>query len=87
MNSPIYLWAYIKEKIMAEFAKPLNPFIVFCQKTIPLAFDESMSFMEAIYALKAYLENEIIPTVNSNAQAVVNLTNLVNQLQEYIEHY
>ena len=72
---------------MVQFAKPLNPFIVFCQKTIPLAFDESMSFMEAIYALKAYLENEIIPTVNTNAQAVTDLTNLVNQLQDYIEHY
>lgn len=72
---------------MVEFAKPLNPFIVFCQKTIPLAFDESMSFMEAIYALKAYLENEIIPTVNSNAQAVQQLTELVNQLEEYVKHY
>lgn len=72
---------------MVQFAKPLNPFIVFCQKTIPLAFDESMSFMEAIYALKAYLENEIVSTVNTNAQAVADLTNLVNQLQDYVEHY
>lgn len=72
---------------MVQYAKPLNPFIVFCQKTIPLAFDESMSYMEAIYALKAYLENEIVPTVNTNAQAVSDLTNLVNQLQDYVEHY
>lgn len=68
-------------------AKYPNPFIVFCQKTIPLAFDESMSYMEALYAFKAYLENEIVPTVNTNGQAVQDLTNLVNQLQDYVEHY
>lgn len=72
---------------MAEFINNPNPFIVFCQKTIPLAFDESMSFMEAMYAFKAYLENEVVPAVNSNAQAVVDLTNLVNQMQDYIDHY
>ncbi|MBR5795069.1 MAG: hypothetical protein IKY26_02865, partial [Erysipelotrichaceae bacterium] len=72
---------------MAEFVKPLNPFVVFCQKTIPLAFDESMSYMEALYALKDYLEKQVIPAVNSNAQAVEDLTNLVNQLRDYVEHY
>ena len=41
----------------------------------------------SVATLKAYLENEIIPTVNTNAQAVANLTNLVNQLQDYVEHY
>ena len=72
---------------MAQFAEPLNPFVVFCQKTIPLAFDESMSYMEALYGLKAYLEEQIIPTVNSNAQAVQDLTTLVQQLEDYMEHY
>lgn len=72
---------------MAEFINNPNPFIVFCQKTIPLAFDESMSFMEALYAFKDYLENQVVPAVNSNAQAVVDLTNLVNQMQDYIDHY
>lgn len=72
---------------MAQYAKPLNPFVVFCQKTIPLAFDESMSYMEALYALKAYLEEQIIPTVNTNAQAVDDLTNLYNELHDYVEHY
>lgn len=71
---------------MSQINNP-SPFIVFCQKTIPLAFDESMSFMEAIYAFKAYLENEVVPAVNTNAQAVEDLTALVNQMQEYIDHY
>lgn len=72
---------------MAQYAQPLNPFVVFCQKTIPLAFDESMSYMEALYALKDYLEEQIIPTVNTNAQAVDDLTNLYNELHDYVEHY
>ena len=71
---------------MSQINNP-SPFIVFCQKTIPLAFDESMSYMEAIYAFKAYLENEVVPAVNTNAQAVEELTALVNQMQEYIDHY
>lgn len=71
---------------MTQINNP-SPFIVFCQKTIPLAFDESMSFMEALYAFKAYLENEVVPAVNTNAQAVEDLTTLVNQMQEYIDHY
>ena len=78
---------YIRKENMAEFINNPNPFIVFCQKTIPLAFDESMSFMEAMYAFKAYLENEVVPAVNSNAQAVVDLTDLVNQMKDYIDHY
>lgn len=64
-----------------------SPFIVFCQKTIPLAFDESMSFMEALYAFKAYLENEVVPTVNTNGQAVVELTALYNEIKDYVDNY
>ena len=64
-----------------------SPFIAFCQKVIPLAFDESMSYMEAIYALKAFLENEVIPAVNSNAIAIQELTKLVEQLKEYVDNY
>ena len=60
--------------------KPISPFIVFCQKVIPLAFDESMSYYECLCALTNYLYNEVIPAVNNNADAVT-------ELQNYVENY
>jgi len=63
---------------MSQINNP-SPFIVFCQKTIPLAFDESMSYMEALYAFKAYLENEVVPAINNNADAV-------EKIQKWIEN-
>ena len=38
----------------SKIQNPL-PFRVFCQKVIPLAFDESMSYLELLYALLEYL--------------------------------
>lgn len=60
--------------------KPISPFIIFCQKVIPLAFDESMSYYECLCALTSYLYNQVIPAVNNNADAVT-------ELQNYVEHY
>ena len=60
--------------------KPITPFILFCQKVIPLAFDESMSYYECLCALTNYLYNEVTPAVNNNADAVT-------ELQSYVANY
>ena len=60
--------------------KPISPFILFCQKVIPLAFDESMSYYECLCALTNYLYNEVVPAVNNNADAVT-------ELQNYVKNY
>ena len=60
--------------------KPISPFILFCQKVIPLAFDESMSYYECLCALVNYLYNEVTPAVNNNADAVT-------ELQNYVKNY
>lgn len=60
--------------------KPISPFILFCQKVIPLAFDESMSYYECLCALTNYLYSEVIPAVNNNADAVT-------ELQTYVANY
>ena len=60
-------------------------------KAIPLAFDESMSYYECLCGLLDYLKNTIIPTVNNNADAVIELqnnvdtfeTNISNSFQEF----
>ena len=60
--------------------KPISPFILFCQKVIPLAFDESMSYYECLCALVNYLYKEVVPAVNNNADAVT-------ELQNYVKNY
>lgn len=63
------------------------PFRVFCQKVIPLAFDESMSYLELLYSLLHYLKETVIPAVNNNADAVIELQNLYNELKSYVDSY
>ena len=63
------------------------PFRVFCQKVIPLAFDESMSYLELLYSLLHYLKETVIPAVNNNADAVTELQNLYNELKSYVDNY
>ena len=70
----------------SKIQNPL-PFRVFCQKVIPLAFDESMSYLELLYALLHYLKETVIPAVNNNADAVEELQNLYIQLKNYVDNY
>ena len=58
--------------------KMLSPFAIFCQKVIPLAFDESMSYYECLCALYNYLKNDVVPAVNINADAITSLEEYVN---------
>ena len=74
---------------------------LFCNyifKAIPLAFDESLSYYECLCGLLKYLKDTIIPTINNNADAIIelqnnvdnfetNVINLYNQLKEYVDNY
>lgn len=51
-------------------------------KAIPLAFDESMSYYECLCGLLDYLKNTIIPVVNNNGDAVIELQNNVDTFEE-----
>lgn len=56
-------------------------------KAIPLAFDESMSYYEQLCALLDYIKNTILPALNNNADAIVEVQNLMTQLQSYVDNY
>lgn len=63
---------------------------LFCNyifKAIPLAFDESLSYYECLCGLLNYLKNTIIPTVNNNADAVIELQGLFEKLQTFVNNY
>lgn len=59
--------------------KPISPFVSFCQKVIPLAYDESMSYYECLCALLNHIM-KVDEAVNLNADAVT-------ELQNYVKNY
>lgn len=69
--------------------KTLPPFKRFCVTigNLPSAFVESMSYYECIVWLVNYLENTVIPTINNNAEAVVELQEAFTTLKNYVDNY
>lgn len=67
--------------------KVCSPFMYYCQKVIPLAFDESMSYYEQLCNLVYYLKNTVMPAVNNNADALTEVQNAFKQLEKYVDDY
>ena len=65
----------------------LSPFVLYCQKVIPLAFDESMSYYECLCALYSYLKDTVIPAVNNNAEALEEVQKKMVELKDYVDNY
>lgn len=70
-----------------EKIKPTGLFTNYIFKAIPLAFDESLSYYECLCGLLSYLKETVIPTVNNNADAIIEVQNLMTQLQNYVNNY
>lgn len=73
--------------INVEKIKPNGLFTNYIYKAIPLAFDESMSYYETLCGLLSYLQNTVIPALNNNADAIIEIQQLMTQLQEYVDNY
>lgn len=67
--------------------KILSPFVLCCQKVIPLAFDESMSYYECLCALYNYIMNTLTTAINENADAVTELQSKMIELKNYVDNY
>lgn len=66
--------------------KPYNPtgnFKFFCQKVLPLVYDDSLSFYEVLCKMVVYL-NEMIDNNDGLYQDIVNLKNAFESLQDYV---
>lgn len=72
---------------MNNSIKMLSPFVLYCQKVIPLAFDESMSYYECLCALYSYLKDTVVPAVNNNAEALEEVQKAMIELKDYVDHY
>lgn len=73
--------------INVEKIKPTGIFTNYIYKAIPLAFDESMSYYECLCGLLNYLKNTVMPALNNNADAIIELQEFCLQLKEYVDNY
>jgi hypothetical protein len=71
---------------MAEKAKNIPPFVRFCAASVPMVFDNSLSYYECLCALTKKLQ-EIVDVVNVNAEQLQGLQDSFNELKAYVDNY
>lgn len=69
-----------------EKIKPSGIFTNYIFKSIPLAFDESLSYYETLCGLLSYLKN-VESVVNNNSDVIIELENTINKLQDFVNNY
>lgn len=64
-------------------------FTRFCMSigAVPSSYIQGLTIEEQLLWFCSYLEKEVIPAVNNNAEAVTELQNLYIQLKDYVDHY
>ena len=75
-------------------AAPVPPFVTFVTSAVPMVFDNSMSYYEALCALWKWLQDDVINVINNNAAVTneyIELTNeyieKFNELKTYVDTY
>lgn len=64
----------------------ITPFRYWCQQTLPLTFDDSLSYMELLSRVIKHL-NDAVADVATAEQDIINLHNAFVQLQSYVNDY
>lgn len=64
----------------------ISPFRYWCQQTLPLTFDDSLSYMELLSKVIKHL-NDCVADVATAEQDIINLHNAFVQLQGYVNDY
>lgn len=70
-----------------KYTPPVPPFLRYCSAIIPTAFDDSLSYYEALCALYKYLQDNFVNVINNNAAVTEYYIKLVEDLKSYVEHY
>lgn len=69
-----------------KYMNDLRPFRFWCQKVLPLVYDDSLSYYELLCKVVDYL-NKTMENVNKLSENFDELQTAFNTLKEYIEYY
>lgn len=58
----------------------LPPFVRFCTASVPMVFDDSLSYYECLCALCNFIQKNVVDVINNNAE-------ILAALEEYVKHY
>lgn len=66
-----------------------SPFKNFCQSigAIPTSYQDSLDYYETVLWLIKFLDETVLPTVNTNGEAVAELQSLYIQLHDFVDNY
>ena len=67
-------------------AQDVPPFVRYVASTIPMVFDNSLSYYEALGALAKNLQ-DTVDVVNNNGTVTEEYIQLTKDMQEYMDHY
>lgn len=71
---------------MKDIIRIDGPFKFYVQRTMPLVFDDSLSYYEVLCKLTEQI-NKIIKSVNNNAEVSEELQDLFVELKKYVDDY
>lgn len=75
----------INEKIV--HAAPVPPFVRFVASAVPMVFDNSLSYYEALCALWKWMQDNLVDVINHNASVTEDYIKLTDALKDYVENY
>ena len=70
-----------------KHAAPVPPFVRFVASAVPMVFDNSMSYYEALCGLWKYIQDNVINVINDNANVTEEFIQLTKDLKSYVENY
>ena len=65
---------------------PISPFKFWCQKVLPLVYDDSLSYYELLCKVVKYLD-EVISNLNSTNENFEELVKMYGELKSYVDNY
>lgn len=64
----------------------LNELKFYCQKVLPLVYDDSLSYYEVLCKIRDHL-NEVINTYNGMIEAINQMNQWLQQIQKWIDEF
>ena len=68
-------------------APHVPPFVTFVTSAVPMVFDNSLSYYEALCALWKWLQDDVVNVINNNATVTEEYINLTNELKTFVDDY